>query len=208
MAKIITIAQQKGGAGKSTVAAHLAIAIFQKGKRVTLVDIDPQGSLSYWYGLREGKFGKGYTGISFASSSGWRLSSSLPAAKVNSDFIIIDSPPHTETEAKAAIRAADLVIVPMQPSPTDLWATKDTMDFAKLEKKIAKVLLNRYNGSKVAKDIAGRVDDVFTTTLGNRVLFSSCFNSGSCVTETDPHSQAAAEVRALADEALALLPLE
>lgn len=205
MAKIITIAQQKGGAGKSTVAAHVAVALFQQGKRVTLIDIDPQGSLTMWHSLREEKFGKGYTGMNFLSSSGWRLSAALPAAKYNSDFVVIDSPPHTETEAKAAIRAADLVIIPMQPSPTDLWATQATLDFAQSEKKLARVLLNRHNGSKVARDIASKVEEAMTATLGSRVLFSSCFMQGACVTETDPHSQAAMEVKALIEEALDLV---
>jgi chromosome partitioning protein len=204
MAKIITIAQQKGGAGKSTVAAHIAVALFQQGKRVTLIDIDPQGSLTMWHNLREEKFGKGYTGMNFVSSSGWRLGAALSTAKTNSDFVVIDSPPHTETEAKSAIRAADLVIIPMQPSPADLWATQATLDFAKSEKKLARVLLNRHSASKVARDIAGKVDCSMAATLGSRVLFSSCFSLGSCVTETDPHSQAATEVKALIQEVLNL----
>lgn len=205
MAKIITIAQQKGGAGKSTVAAHIAVALFQQGRRVTLVDIDPQGSLTMWHSLRQEKFGKGYTGMNFVSSSGWRLGSAVATAKSNSDFIIIDSPPHTETEAKTAIRAADLVVIPMQPSPTDLWATKATLDFARLEKKMARVLINRNNSSKVARDIASKTSEAMTASLGSRVLFSSCFTQGACVTETDPHSQAAFEVKALIDEVLELV---
>ena len=206
MAKVITIAQQKGGAGKSTVAAHLAIALCQKGKRVVLVDIDPQGSLTMWHGLREKQFGKDYTGIHFVSSSGWRVGSAIGQYKNNSDVIIIDSPPHTETESKAAIREANLVIVPMQPSPTDLWATKATLDFAKSEKKVVKVLLNRYNPtSKIAKEILSDVKDSLRSTLGNRVLFASCLLQGKCVTESDPHSQAAAEIKAMTDEVWSLL---
>lgn len=187
------------------MAAHIAVALFQQGRRVTLVDIDPQGSLTMWHELREEKFGKGYTGMNFVSSSGWRLGAAVSTAKSNSDFIIIDSPPHTETEAKTAIRAADLVIVPMQPSPTDLWATKATIDFARLEKKNAKILLNRNNSSKVAKDIASRTPEAMTASLGSRVLFSSCFMQGACVTETDPHSQAAFEIKTLIEEVLDLI---
>ena len=70
------------------------------------------------------------------------------------DYIIIDAPPHTETESKSAIRASSLVIVPMQPSPTDLWATETTIDFAKSENIPAKILINRYNPtSKISKEI-------------------------------------------------------
>lgn len=201
MAKVITIAQQKGGAGKSTVAAHLAVAFYQMGKRVSLIDIDPQGSLSMWHSLREKQYGKNYTGINFVSSSGWRVASAIAQCKSVSDIVIIDSPPHTETEAKSSMREADLVIIPMQPSPTDLWATKATLDFAKSEKKMVRVLLNRYSTtSKMSKDIAGRITDLLNNTLGNRVLFASCFLQGKCVTESDPHSQAAKEVRDITDE--------
>ncbi|MES2214410.1 MAG: ParA family partition ATPase [Pseudomonadota bacterium] len=206
MAKVISIAQQKGGAGKSTIAAHLAVALFQQGKRVTLVDIDPQGSLTMWHSLREKQYGKGYTGINFISSSGWRVGNAISQYKSHSDFIIIDSPPHTETEAKGAIREADLVIIPMQPSPTDLWATKATLDFAKSEKKLVKILLNRYNPtSKIARDVASRISDALICSIGNRVLFSSCFMQGRCVTESDPQSQAANEIKALTEEVLGLM---
>lgn len=206
MAKVISVAQQKGGAGKSTIAAHLAIALFQQGKRITLIDIDPQGSLTTWHSLREKQFGVGYTGINFISSSGWRVGNAVSQFKANSDFIVIDSPPHTETEAKGAIREADLVIIPMQPSPTDLWATKATLDFAKSEKKLAKVLLNRYNtSSRIARDIASSTSDTLRCSIGNRVLFVSCFMQGRCVTESDPQSQAASEIRDLVSEVLELV---
>lgn len=209
MAQIIAIAQQKGGAGKSTVAAHLAVALSQQGKRVTLIDIDPQGTLSKWYGLREAKFGAGYTGLNFVSMSGWRVGASVFQYEKNSDFIIIDSPPHTDTEAKSAIRAANLVIVPMQPSPTDLWATKATIDFAKASNKQVKVLLNRYNpNSRMGREIAAEMDDVMEGYFGNRVLFSSCLLQGKCVTETDPHSQASKEVKATLSEVMSLLKVD
>jgi len=206
MAQIITIAQQKGGAGKSTIAAHLAVALAQKGSKVLIVDIDPQGSLKTWYHIREEKFGKGYTGISLLESSGWRVSSTVGQYKDKMDFIVIDSPPHTEIEAKNAVRMADLVIIPMQPSPTDVWATKATVDFAKQERKNYRILLNRYNpNSKTAKQVVGEMDMLLSGHLGNRVAFSSCFMQGRCVTESDPSSQAAEEVRALTDEIVGIL---
>lgn len=206
MVKVISIAQQKGGAGKSTIAAHLAVALAQQNRRVALVDIDPQGSLTMWHTLREKQFGKGYTGINFVSSSGWRVGNAISQCKVNVDFVIIDSPPHTETEAKGAIREADFVIIPMQPSPTDLWATKATLDFAKSEKKLVKVLLNRYNpASRIAREITSHISDRLTSHIGNRVVFASCLAQGRCVTESDPQSQAAEEIKALVQEVLELV---
>ena len=206
MAKIITIAQQKGGAGKTTIVVHLAISLMQAGNRVAIVDIDPQGSLTNWYNLRERKYGKGYTGVAFFSSSGWRLSTAINQFKEKYDYILIDSPPHTETDSKVAIRIADLVLVPMQPSPTDLWATSATLGFAQKEKKLVKIILNRYNpSSKLAKEIISNLDDLLENYLGNRVAFSSCFLQGMSITELDPSSQAAYEVKQLTDEVLSLI---
>lgn len=205
---VITIAQQKGGAGKTTVAAHLAVALSQRGNRVAVIDIDPQGSLAMWHNLREKRFGEGYTGMTFATISGWRVSSEITRLKRDHDFIIIDSPPHTEADAKTAIREADLVILPVQPSPTDLWATQATLELAKDERKLVKVLLNRVSpNSKMAQMALATLgdDDVLEQMLGNRVLFASALMEGRTATETNPSHVAAQEVKALAAEVLQLV---
>ena len=206
MTKIIKIAGQKGGSGKSTIAAHLAIALAQRGNKVLIIDIDPQASLKSWYQIREEYFGKSYTGVQFLESSGWRVSSTVSTYRNKVDYIVLDSPPHTELETKNAIRLADLVLIPMQPSPTDLWATKTTIEFAESEKKDYRIILNRYNpNSKIAKEVVDQVENRLDNYLGNRVAFCSCFLHGKTVTETDPSSQAAMEIRAVTDELLMIL---
>ena len=209
MAKVITIAQQKGGAGKTTVAAHIAVALSQKGNRVAVIDIDPQGSLSYWHKIREERFGEGYTGLVFNSLSGWRVASEISRLKKVCDFIIVDSPPHTETEARTAIRSADLVVVPVQPSPTDLWATKATLDLAKAERVPVKVVMNRVPASsRLAQTIAAELPELASVTLGNRVLFAASLMEGRCATELDPTSIAAQEIKALVKEILAVFHVD
>ncbi len=206
MAKVITVAQQKGGAGKTTVAAHLAVALSQKGNRVAIVDIDPQGSMSYWHNIREQALGEGYTGVSFTSVSGWRVASEISRLKKGADYIVIDSPPHTETEARTAIRGADLVVIPVQPSPTDLWATKATLELAKAERVPVKVVMNRVPAnSRLAVTIAAELPELSEVTLGNRVLFASSLMEGRCATEIDPSSVAAKEIKSLVAEIVALL---
>ncbi len=201
MAKVITVAQQKGGAGKTTVAAHIAVALSQKGNRVAIIDIDPQGSLGYWHRVREEKLGEGYTGLVYNSVSGWRVGSEVSRLRKQVDYIVIDSPPHTETEARTAIRSADLIVVPVQPSPTDLWATKATLDLAKAEKLPVKVVLNRVPAnSRLAQTIAAELPELAETTLGNRVLFASSLMEGRTATETDPSSLAAQEIKNLVKE--------
>lgn len=199
--KVITIAQQKGGAGKTTVAAHLAVAWSQRGKRVAIIDIDPQGSLTQWHKLREERFGEGYTGLTFAALSGWRVGSEVARLRRNHDLIIIDSPPHTETEARTAIRNADFILIPVQPSPTDLWATKATLELAKAENIPVRVLLNRVSAnSKLAQTIADELPDLTKTVLGNRVIFAAALMEGRSATEVAPGSAAALEIKSLSEE--------
>lgn len=199
VARIITVAQQKGGAGKTTLAAHLAVAYAGMKLKVALIDTDPQGSLAQWHSVREQAFGK--TGFSFSSVSGWRVRSEIERMKHGHDIVIIDSPPHTETEARSAIRAADIVVVPLQPSPMDVWATAETIDICKQEKKPVKMVLNRVNpNARLTEAIAGEMVGLAEHWFGNRVVYAGSLMEGKGVTEAAPNSTAAAEVLGLAKE--------
>jgi len=124
---VITIAQRKGGAGKTTLAAQLAMAWAKSGVRVSVLDIDPQGSLAAWVELRRARLGSNAVGFDFAALPGWRAASWIEDQVRRADLVVIDNPPHAETEAQIAVRAAGLVIIPAQPSPLDLWATEATL---------------------------------------------------------------------------------
>ena len=123
-ARIIAAAQQKGGAGKTTLAAQLAVA-WAARRRVALMDIDPQSSLTAWHGLRA-ESRKNLAQIHLSDVSGWRVGTELDRLRNDFDVVLIDCPPHAETETKNAMRAADLVVIPVQPSPMDVWATTPT----------------------------------------------------------------------------------
>ena len=202
--KIITIAQQKGGAGKTTIAAHLAVALSQRKHKVMLIDIDPQASLSQWYKLREKRFGKDYTGINFLSTSGWRISGEIDRYRRDTEFMIIDSPPHTDTETKSSVRISDLVIIPIQPSPADLWASKATVDICIKEEIPFFTLLNRVNpNSRLAREIRAQLTKPLKSEIGNRISFASCLLDGLCTTESEPKGAATEDFKRLTAEILA-----
>ncbi|HLO77476.1 MAG TPA: ParA family partition ATPase [Magnetospirillum sp.] len=211
-AKIVTIAQQKGGAGKTTMAAQLAVTFARAGKRVGLIDIDPQGSLSMWYEVRKALVQADGAGITFVQASGWRLSTELDRMKRDVDVILVDSPPHAETDVRIAVRGADLIMVPMQPSPMDLWATQPTLDMAKKEKSAALVVFNRTPPKgklvdAVRRKIIEAEMPVASTVLGNRVAFAASMMEGRGVAESNPRHTATKEIKALADEIAGKLAL-
>jgi len=206
-ATIITVAQQKGGAGKTTLAAHLAVAYSAMEKRVAAVDIDPQQSLSRWYDVRRDWMDGTPAGVLVSAIEGWRARLEVQRAAADHDLVIIDSPPHAETEARIAIRAADLVVVPVQPSPMDLWATRPTLELAAAEKTPALLIFNRVlpraNLTEAMEAEAERLGaKIARARLGNRVAFAAALAEGRAVGETQPRGRAAQEIAALAKEIL------
>ena len=203
MALVVAVAQQKGGAGKSTVAANLAATLAGQGRKVALLDIDPQQSLARWHAERA-RQGSRAAPLAFEAPAGWRVPGMLDRLRGSHDVVVLDTPPHAETDARLAIRAADLVLMPLQPSAADLWASEATLKLAEAEKRRLAVLLNRVppqgrQREQVAAALAERGVPLLGPTLGNRSGFASAFAAGLGVTEAAPRSVAAEEVRALTE---------
>jgi chromosome partitioning protein len=206
-ATIITIAQQKGGAGKTTLAIHLALAWAEAGKRVAIIDIDPQASLSNWFRLRKQRFGGDAVPIEVVAVGGWRVAGEVERQARGHDVVVIDSPPHAETEARIAVRSARLVLVPVQPSPMDFWATKPTLDLARAEKVPALLVLNRVPSRA---NLTGAMFEAYRALevplaharIGNRIALAAALNEGQGILEYEPQSRAAAEIVALGTEIL------
>jgi chromosome partitioning protein len=206
-ANIITIAQQKGGAGKTTLAAHLALAWLAAGHRVAVVDIDPQASLSSWFRLRRERQRKAGPDIEVAAITGWRVAAEVERQARSHDVVLIDSPPHAATEARIAVRTASLVLVPVQPSPMDLWATRATLELARSERVPALLVLNRVppranlTEAMLAEFLALGVP-IAKSQIGNRVALAAALAEGRGILESAPQNRGAEEISALAGEIL------
>jgi chromosome partitioning protein len=202
---VFTVAQQKGGAGKTTLVAHLAVSWSERGRRVAVIDIDPQASLTRWAEVRRTARNGGDLGFTFVSLAGWRLASEAERLAREHDAVLIDSPPHAETEARIAVRAATLVVIPVQPSPMDLWATRPTLELALRERRRSLLVINRMPPrARLAGDMAAKLATlgigVATATLGNRIAFAETLAEGRGVSEAEPGSVAAQEIAAVGDE--------
>ncbi|MEM7021267.1 MAG: ParA family partition ATPase [Pseudomonadota bacterium] len=207
---VVSIAQQKGGAGKTTIAIQLGIHWLTAGKRVAMLDIDPQASLFTWFNIRRRRLGDREGDLVVQGLSGWRLGSELRRLRGEFDHIIVDSPPHAESDAKTAIREADLALLPCQPNALDVWATRPTLEFAESERTDAMLVLNRLPPRSRAADavraeIAASGWPLAGTTLGNRQAFAASISEGRGVAETARTSAAAGEIEALTKEVLARL---
>ncbi len=198
MGVVIAVAQQKGGAGKTMLAAQLAVA-FAESSSVSLVDIDPQASLSVWGKIRSGA-GKAGHSIKVETIAGWRLASEIDKLKKLHDYVLIDTPPVIDSDARRAIRGADLVLVPLNPAPPDLWAAEGTLKLAAEEKRKTALIFNRAAATsrlrkKLETEIAARGLTLLSVALGNRAGYANAFADGLGITESSPNSVAAEELR-------------
>lgn len=196
--KVLAILSQKGGAGKTTLALHIAAAAEAAGKPCAVIDLDPQASAAGWKDTREAE-----TPVVVPLPHS-RLAAGLQAAKDGrAALCIIDTAPHAEGAAMAAARAADLVLIPCRAGILDLRAIGTAAELVKITGKRAFVVLNALppRASHILSDareaVAVHDIEVAPVTLQQRAAYGHALTAGQTAPEYEPDGKAAEEIAAL-----------
>ena len=207
LSKVIAIAQQKGGTGKTTLAVHLALAFIKyHNLKVAIIDTDPQGSLGKWFMIRtEKKLSN--DNLTFKTASLWGAQYESKTLKNDHDIVIIDTPPKIESDARPSIEAADLVLIPMSASHVDFWATGAIVDIAK---KANKKILIQINRSNQRSKLITKTNDFIKslallstkTIIGNRQIYASSMGEGKTAVEKQKKGNAVEEIKNLSEQIL------
>lgn len=193
--KIVSLINQKGGVGKTTLSLHLATIFQSHGHNTVLLDLDPQASAAEWFDVREDELPP------VRSIQPSRLDKTLEQARgIETDIVFLDTAPHTEASSLAAARASDLILIPCQPKIMDLRAMRRTADLIRMVKVPAWVILNGvpHQGTVAEEAVEAITEDiglpVAPVRLGYRVAFDRALITGQTAHEFEPEGKAAREV--------------
>ena len=204
MMRVIAVLNQKGGAGKTTIATHLARALQLDGADVLLVDSDPQGSARDWAAVREDQ------PVPVVGLDRPTIERDLKSI-AQKDYVIIDGAPQAHDLAVSALKAAHFILIPVQPSPYDIWATSDLVDLVKQRIEltegqlkaafvISRAIRNTKLGQEVTEALTGYALPILAVRIMQRVIYPTTAAAGTTVLDTEPHGEAAKEIRALTHE--------
>lgn len=211
--RVIALLNQKGGAGKTTLATHLAGEFALQGLEVTLLDADPQGSATDWAHRRLQSGQKRLYGVfGLARDS---LHQEAPQVALQADLVVIDGPPRVAAIARSALLAADLVLIPVQPSAYDVWASHEMVQLVtearvfRPQLRAAFVINRRVVGTVIGRDareaLADQPFEALHSDVSQRIAFADSVAAGKLACEVAPGSRAAREIAALARDVRELL---
>ena len=204
---IIGLLNQKGGVGKTTLSVNLAASLARTGARLLLIDADPQGSALDWAAAREGE--SLFSVIGFPRAT---IHKEIGKIGQGYDHVIIDGPPRVTDLARSAIMASDVVLIPVQPSPYDIWSVDEIVklteearvyrDNQKVTFVINRKIANSIIGRDVREALANYSIPTMTAAVTQRVIYAEAVAQGQAVYELDPNGPAAAEIEAVTNELL------
>ena len=204
---IVALLNQKGGVGKTTLATHIAGELAMRGQHVILLDADPQGSSLDWTQRRSQQgLPRLFSAVGLARET---LHQEAPELAGRADHVVIDGPPRIAALARSALLAAERVLIPVQPSPYDLWASAEMVALIREAQVFrpalrAAFVINR----RVSTTVIGRearkalADQPLPAEVHQRIVFADSVAAGRLARETAPDSAAAREITALVDELL------
>lgn len=207
--KVIAVLNQKGGAGKTTISTNLARALQIPNMNVLLIDSDPQGSASDWGAAREEQ------PVPVVAITRPTIERDIKAISHNKDYIIIDGAPQVHELAISAIKAADFILIPVQPSPYDVWAASELVDQIKQrieitdgKLKAAFVISRAIKGTKIGNEVTAALSGynipILEGRTHQRVIYPSSAAVGGTVFDENPTCDAAREMSEIAKEVIAI----
>jgi chromosome partitioning protein len=207
--KVIAVLNQKGGSGKTTIATNLARAFQIEGLSVVLVDSDPQGSARDWSAARENQ------PLSVIGIDRPTIERDLKSL-AKTDYAIIDGAPQAADLAISAIKASNFILIPVQPSPYDIWATAALVDLVKQRIEmtdgklqaafvVSRAISGTNLSNEIADTLAGYELPVLNTRITQRVIYPGTAVSGLTAFDSDPNGEAAKDFIALKNEIELLL---
>lgn len=206
---IISFLNQKGGVGKTTLSVNISHGLQQKDKKVLLVDSDPQGSARDWHAAGEGNVLK-VIGLDRET-----IFKDINNFRDQYDYIVIDGAPQLSIMAAATLKCSDLVIIPIQPSPWDIWAAEEIINLAKTRRELTedklKIMLainrcvgNTHLGREVKESLQAYELPIFKSIIYQRVAYAESAKNGSTVIKEDTNSKASLEIMNIVEEIMGL----
>jgi chromosome partitioning protein len=209
---VISILNPKGGCGKTTLSTNLARGLYETGKRVLIVDSDPQGSARDWHAADEDN------PLPLVALDRANNIKTLTSMVHSYDFIVIDGAAKLEDMIAAAIKISDFILIPVQPSPYDIWAASDLVELIKARREVtdgkpeaAFIVTRKIEGTKLGEDVRAALDEyglpVLQSAITQRQIYPQTASDGRTVFDGD-NMKARQEVEAMISELLAVLALK